>query len=240
MTLTQHEKTHSITKGTATCHLETTEHNLLLYVPQNKQSQEVCFCRQLPRRLLRYLEISDPGAEAVFSQILGSNSLESVDAILKDAGIIEIEGITRPAVIEEDHWENEVIDTPMHDAGNGENRSIDRGRGRGPFSFGNTEHPEDQTVTTPNGFVPQGSNAMTSAGTASDSLYTALLDHVIQCAKRAKIPGCGKEISSQSTKYVDEAAFEGAFRKRQFTKPMIGAAGELFVSSLQHLTTIKI
>jgi hypothetical protein len=56
----------------------------------------VCFFRQLPRRLLSFFAISDTTAEAVICGILNSSSLVVVNEVLKDAGIIEVDGINRP------------------------------------------------------------------------------------------------------------------------------------------------
>ena len=80
----------------ANFHLEEDLSELGLYVPRDEVAREQCYFQQLPRRLMAHFTVSDPAAAALLSGIISSRFLGSVDCMLKEAGIIEIEGIEPP------------------------------------------------------------------------------------------------------------------------------------------------
>lgn len=96
MTLVQNGTPVTVKTSKAKFHLDERGDRVRLYVPRDTCDREVCFLRQLPRRLLSFLAIADTTAEAVICGILKSSSLVIVDEVLKDAGIIEVDGINRP------------------------------------------------------------------------------------------------------------------------------------------------
>jgi len=97
----QYGETYSFERSRAVFHLDDKEERLRLYVPKKRTDRDFCYCRELPRRLITYLSITDSGAEAVLSQILSSRTVSSLNAILKDAGIGRVEGIECPTVLDD-------------------------------------------------------------------------------------------------------------------------------------------
>ena len=105
MTLRQNGQLHTVEQLKSKLHLDESNGTLKLYVPNDESDRELCYLQHLPKRLLRFLSISDPAAEAVISAIMNSSRFSVVDEILKDAGIFEIEGIERLVEVDEDEQE---------------------------------------------------------------------------------------------------------------------------------------
>ncbi|KAL1647127.1 hypothetical protein SLS58_002898 [Diplodia intermedia] len=91
MSLTQNQRVITVDSEQASFHLEECDGQLKLFVRPDRCSTELCYLQELPNRLLRFLSISDPTAEALLVKILAASSLEIADAILDDAGIIELD-----------------------------------------------------------------------------------------------------------------------------------------------------
>lgn len=89
--LFQSLQTFTVQCNQANCHIEELDGQLKLYVPSDERNRELCYLQQLPKSVLRFLSISDSSAETVLVQVLGSSSLDIVNVILEDAGIIELD-----------------------------------------------------------------------------------------------------------------------------------------------------
>lgn len=96
ITLVQYGKECTVECNKANLHFEEISGQLNVYVPRRKHDRQVCFSRQLPKKLLCHMSIEDNRAEPVVLGILQNESLSVVDEILKDAGIVEVEGVERP------------------------------------------------------------------------------------------------------------------------------------------------
>jgi hypothetical protein len=110
ITLYQYGEPYTVECAKSTLHFEEAEGGLRIYVPRRKSDRQFCFARELPNRLLRHLIVKDDKAEAVMVNILQNASLSVVDAILLDSGIVEVDGISRPADYESDE-ESELAST---------------------------------------------------------------------------------------------------------------------------------
>jgi hypothetical protein len=77
-------------------HLEEQDGRLRLYIPKDRKRHHVCFTYTLPRMLLKHLGASSDGSGVELGAIITAPSLLDVDALLEEAGIIELEGVERP------------------------------------------------------------------------------------------------------------------------------------------------
>jgi hypothetical protein len=93
ISVVQYGETVTVENSGANFHLDENDDGLRFYVPRDENAREECFLQQLPRRLMTYFAISSPAAEALLNGIIGCRSLIAVDGILKDAGIVEVDGI---------------------------------------------------------------------------------------------------------------------------------------------------
>lgn len=91
ISLSQNRQVFTSERSRANVHLEECDGQLKVYVPSVRRDRELCYLQQLPKRLLHFLSISNISAEAVLVKVLGSSSIDIVDAILEDAGIIELD-----------------------------------------------------------------------------------------------------------------------------------------------------
>ena len=87
----------------ASFHLEELEGRLRLYLPRTKVRKAVCLERHLPRRLLAFLNITDPAAESVIGSIFRQTSSAVIDEILDDAGVASM--AFKP---------NELLESPLN------------------------------------------------------------------------------------------------------------------------------
>lgn len=95
VTIKQQNRTVSVPTETAFFHLEASDSHLKLYIPQNREHQQVCLFRHLPTRLLQHFgaPIRNRGAE--LGAIITATSVFVVDAILDQDGVIGIEGVCK-------------------------------------------------------------------------------------------------------------------------------------------------
>lgn len=112
ISVVQYGKTITVQRSRANFHLAEDDDKLRLYVPRDEDAREECFFRQLPRRLMNHFAIRDPTAEALLNGIVGCRSLVAVDGILKDAGIVEVEGIERNSELDHDSQSNHLNLSP--------------------------------------------------------------------------------------------------------------------------------
>ena len=95
LSIVQYSQTIPAELSPANFHLEEGQGKLGLYIPREEVAREQCYFQQLPRRLMVHFAILDQAAEALLSGIISCKFLGTVDRMLKDAGIIEIDGIER-------------------------------------------------------------------------------------------------------------------------------------------------
>jgi hypothetical protein len=213
---------------TANLHIAIQDETLRLYVPKSKKRQQLCLSRELPVTLLKHLGAQNLRSAAELGNIITTRSLFVVDALLDQAGIIKIDGITRP--VDDDGYESSSSESESAAS------SIPRTPGSllspGYFSLGRTSRPSgnEDPFWTP-------ATSVSSRGTPSPErldLYKELLDAVIRQAEAlSNLPNAGGYIVAPGlgTMTVNTfAAVASSFPGEKEFK--IGAAGELFVSKI--------
>ena len=85
--LEQNGKTIVGSQTRANFHLERSEDKLCFYLPKNEDDRELCFERQLPRKVMEFLNIFGRAAESVISSVFRKDKLKLIERILDDAGI---------------------------------------------------------------------------------------------------------------------------------------------------------
>lgn len=252
----------TVENSRANFHLDEDEDELRLYVPRDENAREECYFRQLPRRLMTFFAISDLTIEALLSGIIGCRSLIAVDGILKDAGIVNVDGIERPQEPNRRTQQpsNEGMLVEDSTAATTERQSSQSGHLTPTSSIGTisvfneyfnsreTTHqspglnarptaPSSQRFSLPEESVlptPLTSNIIRETG------YAALLERVINSAARMAIPAKGAHSvdNLQNILPIGGSLF-GSVPGMSSTERnrKIGAAGELLVSEHIQLIT---
>ena len=88
--ITQNGKTVEGAQIKANFHLEESEQDLCFYLPKDDEDRELCYERQLPRRMREFLNITDRAAESVIGSIFRRDKPHLIDRILDDAGIGQV------------------------------------------------------------------------------------------------------------------------------------------------------
>jgi hypothetical protein len=88
-------------------HLSTEGDRMKLYIPKRRSDRDLCLKSQVPKRLVKFLGVTEPGAEALLSNIINLNTMRSVLQLLEDEGVINIHGV----VPDETAMEDEDSDT---------------------------------------------------------------------------------------------------------------------------------
>ena len=79
-----------VASSRANFHIEEAEDTLRLYLPKNEVERDVCFESDLPRRLCRFLSITDPTATGVVGGVFRKDSPAVIDKILENAGVGQV------------------------------------------------------------------------------------------------------------------------------------------------------
>lgn len=115
MSVVQYGVTTTVEKSRANFHLEENDEGVRLYVPQEENSRQVCMNRQLPKQLASFLHISNAEAQLVITGVINCGTLDAVDGVLQDAGIVKVDGMVQsPDAAQK-----------MYASGNGDNSSKD-------------------------------------------------------------------------------------------------------------------
>ncbi|MCJ1310202.1 hypothetical protein MMC25_003863 [Agyrium rufum] len=247
----QNGKTFTVEKSTAKLHLEEIENNLHLYVPKDPEDQEECFNRHLPKRLRTFMAIADPTAEAILTQIMACTSLRVLDNILKDAGIIEVEGVQRrpvPGVVvpesgpaSSDNLQFNLPDRSRDANGRSSSASCTSTSSYPSFFDSNNSgvstptRPHPSSASSPFGsglYTPSSVGFTSPSDNSSVSIagYTALLDRIITSAARVVFPRHGTSAFDYVAMFSPPVSGASIFTTRSLERDrMVGAAGELFV-----------
>ena len=70
--------------------MEESEGCLRLYLPKDEVERDVCFEYDLPRRLCKFLSITDPGAPAIIGGVFRKDSPVVIVKILENAGVCQV------------------------------------------------------------------------------------------------------------------------------------------------------
>ena len=233
MQLTQDGKIIHSAQSQATFHLEDSKPGLRMYLPKDQEDREVCFERQLPKRLCEFLKVTDKAAEGVIGSIFRKDNPRVLNRILDDAGVGQVncdfEALNAKFAENEPEIEELVESTrnvrlsspsPLRTHESGRQSS-----GHGYYSPRSTAAAGTQRSTpTPR---PQSTTQACSA-------YEEVLKNVVNIARKRVKSGifqtatAGLSMTSDSlANVVIKEAFAYGSQDRDF---MLGAAGELYVS----------
>jgi len=115
ISVVQYGETVTVERSRAKFHLDEENDGLRLYVPRDDNGQEECYLQQLPKRLMKYMGISDLSAEALLISVIGCRTLVVVDSILATAGVLEIDGLHNNLGEEEEEEEQDEDEVPASD-----------------------------------------------------------------------------------------------------------------------------
>jgi hypothetical protein len=241
-----------IEQETGHLHIEKHNETWQIYVPRKRHIREVCYKSALPDALIKIFEVSQASRESV-GHVLNSSILV-LDDILERAGIGRVPGITPPLRAFEDMSQGE---SDSEESASVE-REVPLSDGFHPFRWDSTgseaglrasrrlDTPSASTFEegrTPSSTysydVPLRSSVPVGLGrdlSHRSNAYRALLDNVIRIASRTQLPlfaALASSSNGQSHPDFDHEAAFGIRSQGEMRHDMkIGAAGELFVSSL--------
>lgn len=257
----QYGETVVVENSRANLHLEEVDNGLRLYIPNDKNAREECYFRQLPRRLMAYLGISDITAEAILTGIIGCGSLIVVNSILKDAGIIEISGFESPSEEKDETYDStlSVLTPGSVTPATSESRTLHVGRSNSNSPARNIfdalrEANSGTGISRRTPSINQQSPLFSNTPTSSpegvfaeaampsvnpqtpDTSYACLLEVVIKSAEKMTIPAKGQDsigILRNTVAFPQGTSLFGSIFSTRSTERdrKVGAAGELFVSS---------
>ena len=237
----QDSQTYTARQQKAKFHLDEAREPLRLFVPQDKRDREVCYLRQLPSRLLRFLGIFDAAAESVVNGIVNARSISIVNEILKDAGVLDVTNIPRPRDFHDNEESNTSDRTPTPTEAGSTRRSPSPPHSRPlsettfePDIIRQSSTPAQRPRRQPTVFSDFNPSEPTSPvfEFSHDRQYAALLDRVISAASQMELPEHGVSASSGSRHGLPETvgAFQTIFGARSLDRNNeVGAAGELLV-----------
>lgn len=234
--LRQYNKDYIVEGKKSNLHFKESDGELHIYVPRRKHDRQLCFARQLPNHLLRYLIIKDGRAEAVVVNILQHRSLTVVDEILHDAGIVELDGISRPADYESDEQseaESTVL-TPVASLSSSRTRiegtATPVSRVRSPIP----QPPESLRLGVPSRATSPVTPPLRTV-VLVPSAYVTILDRMIKFSRMPLVfPRCDEIVTGdpqETEPWYDSLGSDAGFNLRSLERDKrVGAAGELLVS----------
>lgn len=223
-----------ISRNTGHVHIQEQESGWQIFVPQNRDAREVCYMREFPHALTKLFKITESAGESI-SHVLNS-SIVVINELLERGGIGVVPGIEPPPRRVVDVIDEQGVDI-------GEEVTPSEG---GPGLFQSSDTPsssifgEDDVQTSlrqvvarprsPSLAYPEGVEVLTP------DAWLALLDNVIRIARRTTIPHCNALVGPTNGQFHPDFDHDAAFGIRSQAQMnhdfKIGAAGELFVSSL--------
>ena len=219
-----------ITQNTGHVHIQEQDGVWQIFVPENRDTREVCYMRELPHALAKLLKIALSARENI-SHVLNS-SIMVIDELLEQGGIGQVPGIDPPPRrVIEDLDRNGVTGqeaTPSEESVESP-RLLERFSR--VFSEGRLRASPSQVVPPPRSpAYPE------DYGFFTHSAYLELLNNVIRIARQVTLPhrdALAGPANSQFYQGFDHDAAFGIRSQGQMNHDFkIGAAGELFVSNL--------
>jgi len=223
-----------VSRNTGHVHIQEQESSWQIFVPRNRDAREVCYMRELSHALTKLFKITESAGESI-THVLNS-SIVVINELLEQGGIGAVPGIEPPPrrVVE-------VIDEQGVDIG----EEVTPSEG-GPGLFQRSDalyssiFGEDDVRTSlrqvvdrprsPSLAYPEGNEVLTP------DAWLALLDNVIRIARRTTIPHRNALVGPTNGQFHPDFDHDAAFGIRSQGQMnhdfKIGAAGELFVSSL--------
>lgn len=228
-------------------HLKTEDEGLQIYLPWRGGDRDLCLKSQIPKRMMSFLGITDPAAEAVLGNIINLKRLSSVVALLQNEGVVDVDGLTPTDLDDEDeHSDNEsevntlgstLVMTPASTPRptpqlmpytpprSGSRRPEYGALDPGTPTFTHTIPADPPTGQVVEALSPLHNRAGVQTG------YSAILERV-RSASDGLLPGQGtvRLYPTGATPTQLAVTFESLFPSRSMDRDRkVGAAGELFV-----------
>jgi hypothetical protein len=240
-------------------HIRDNGSDLKIYVPRNERAQHLCFYDTLPKGLLEWL-MTEPSTQIceklsdkalnVMQKVLQAPK-QCLSEILDREGIVTVEMLedydlelpfgTAPVTLNEVDSDSDtlVLETPASSISNPPVGDVDEVAFQYPSArqayWSPALQPINPLVATPPraGPVPYASPSPGPSyiEQVADPQYRNLLDKVIAAARRTTIPSRGAFHMSALNTSLADGSFRLGFVSQRERDKMIGAAGELFVSS---------
>jgi hypothetical protein len=215
-------------------HIQEQESSWQIFVPQNRDAREVCYKRELPHALTKLFKITESAGESI-SHVLNS-SIVVINELLERGGIGAVPGIEPPPRRVVDVIDEQGVDI-------GEEVTPSEG---GPGLLQSSDTPsssilgEDDVQTSLRQVVARLRSPSLAYSEGNEVLtpnaWLALLDNVIRIARRTTIPHHNALVGPNNGQFHPDFDHDAAFGIRSQGQMnhdfKIGAAGELFVSSL--------
>ena len=216
-------------RSRANFHLEESESGLCLYLPKDEVDRVVCFECQLPQRLRKFLNITDPAAEGVLGGVFRQQNPAVIERILDHAGV--------PPMSFSDYPETE--DGLPNEQQMVEYLSSVRAQGQTTPSRGSRNSPAPATPNqTPSLLMPTSGQLRPSLSEDQELSYRKILDNVITIARRRAADNMFSGIGSRDNLFsvlnvLPPEVIKQGFGYRSIDRDRrVGAAGELYVRDI--------
>jgi hypothetical protein len=243
LTVRQNGKNVTVVEETAYCHVveeerpghgqdagNTEEKTLKIHIPQDPGRRHISVLIDLPMALLKHFGVHQTGPGELVS-IISANDLDTVDAILEEAGIILIPGCER---LQEEQLllpledDVEISTMSQHFGINGENHLQ---RNVGPDHLSGNRGAGEYLKET---YSPIPKPALFCVSPEHNKLYTKMLEQLVRASRKHGLPSAPLHgtiyntwIESPLSEHEISLAVDGPTRNIR-----IGAAGELYVMPL--------
>jgi hypothetical protein len=238
-------------RSQANFHLEEQEGSLKVYLPKDETDRDVCFERQFPRRLCKFLGIPDLAAESVIGSVLRKDKQSVIHRILDDVGVAKID--YDPSTLDQPSTEavgstaiereiNDLItltrDTrlsvPSLERMSPETPPTEKSSFLAPLVERNLGPSNDMdSLDASTALSPNSSTRQWNA--PNETVYTKILENVVSIArKRVEFDifetGYSRIDHLPLVEALTDEVVGDAFRSRSYDRNFkLGAAGELYV-----------
>ena len=224
-------------QNTGHVHIQEQDGVWQIVVPEDRDAREVCYMRELPRALAQLFKIDLSAGENIIHVLNSSTAV--INELLEQGGIGQVPGIEPPPrrVIEDMDGHRVIGEgmTPSEESGESPRvlEQLDT-----PISSVFPEH--GMRASPPRQFDPPPRNPSPAYSEeyrfSRENAYLGLLNNVIRIARRVALPhreGLAGPANGQFHQGFNHDAAFGIRSQGQMNHDFkIGAAGELFVSSM--------
>jgi hypothetical protein len=108
LSLFQYGREITVDQDACSIHLNTEDNRIQLYLPRRRSDRDFCLINQVPKTMMKFLGVSDRGAEALLCNIIKLDRLRSVVMALQSEGVVEVDGLT-PIDLEDENSEDDSV-----------------------------------------------------------------------------------------------------------------------------------
>ena len=223
----------------ANFHLEEAEGALRLYLPKDEIERDVCFESDLPRRLCKFLSISDSGAPGVIGGVFRKDNPIVIDKILEHAGVGQVD--CDFAALDEELGASEAgsdIETLVEATSNIRLSTLSSGpRPYIPSDWARRRErqPGSENVGDVRNKIMPSTSYQERQIEAQETAYKRILEHVVNVARQRVHSGIFESTGVSvrgpvATTALPQEILREAFATRTQERDIkVGAAGELYM-----------